>query len=116
MNNLRYFREISGATPKQLARLISVTVHTYIAFEQERMTISKDVARMIAKIYGIDEDQIFCEQSAVRSDVQNKLKTLSELEENSLLEALIGNLTDGKSKNLTDREIRKIKDSMKKDI
>lgn len=61
-NNLKIFRELSGITKKELATLLNVTVHTYTAFEQEKMSIPAVIEIMISKIYMIPVDSIYLEK------------------------------------------------------
>ena len=52
-NNLKLLRMQSGLQAKELAKLLNVTVHTYTAFEQNRMTIPEISVVMLGKIYSL---------------------------------------------------------------
>jgi len=39
LNNLAYFRELSGVTKKDISTVLKFSVHTYMAYEQERKSL-----------------------------------------------------------------------------
>ena len=45
MDNLIKLRKLANVSPKILSKLLNVTVHTYIAFEQERMIMPKEILK-----------------------------------------------------------------------
>jgi DNA-binding XRE family transcriptional regulator len=50
-------------TPKELSVLLNITVHTYIAIEQEKFSLSEEIVVMLAKIYQIPT-HLVCENNA----------------------------------------------------
>ena len=81
MNNLRYFREISGVTFKQLSKLLNVTVHTYIGFEQEKITIPLEIVVMLSKIYDISADEIFVPTEELKKSTEDTVCKYSNLDD-----------------------------------
>lgn len=112
MNNLEYFRKISGVTPKQLARLLNVSVHTYRAFEQERISISQLQLRMLGKIYSIKSDSFIISIEKVSESTINNLQQLSTLTDEQRYSVLCNNLTDGSCSTVTYRDVRKAKEKI----
>lgn len=112
MNNLAYFREVSGATPKQLARLLNVSVHTYRALEQERISILQLHLRMLGKIYSISPDSFIVSIEQVSESTLNCLQKLSTLTEEQRYSVLCNNLTDGLCSKVTYRDVRKAKEKI----
>lgn len=112
MNNLKYFRELAGVPPKHLSKLLNVTVHTYIGYEQQKITIPDEIFLMIAKIYSIDSNEIFVPQENVTDSVRETLSYYSTLDEKARLELLCSNLTDGSKTALTYRDVRKAKNEI----
>lgn len=112
MNNLRYFRDISGVTPKQLSKLLNATVHTYIGFEQEKITIPSETVVMLSKIYGISVDEIFVPTEELDRSTEDTVRKYSELDDEQRFKVLCGNLTDGEKTNVTYRDVSKIRQAI----
>jgi DNA-binding XRE family transcriptional regulator len=51
MNKVRFYREKSGMTQEEMARLLGLTKGAYALKEQERRSFSIDEAKMITKIF-----------------------------------------------------------------
>lgn len=112
MNNLAYFREISGATSKQLARLLNVSVHTYRALEQERISISRLHLQMLSKIYSVNPDSFIVSIEQISELTLDTLQNLSTLTEEQRYSVLCNNLTDGLCSKVTYRDVRKVKEKI----
>lgn len=91
-NNLKLFRDLSGVTSKELATLLNVTTHTYIAFEQEKMSIPKVLEIIIAKIYSIPVDIICLEESKVLMENLNSISKMSLLSQGKRWELMVNRL------------------------
>lgn len=113
MNNLFFFRSIAKIKSKQLAKLLNVTVHTYIGFEQERMCIPIEIQAMLSRIYGIDKMDLFCKQTLLKSETIEAVKKLSELEECELMNVIKLRLFNNRDMDINYRTIKKIKKEIK---
>lgn len=113
MNNLFFFRSIAKIKSKQLAKLLNVTVHTYIGFEQERMCIPIEIQAMLSRIYGIDKMDLFCKQTILKSETIEAVKKLSELEECELMNVIKLRLFNNRDMDINYRTIKKIKKEIK---
>jgi DNA-binding XRE family transcriptional regulator len=114
MNNLKYFREESGVEIKQLARLLNVTAHTYLGFEQEKMGMPKEIEIMLAIIYCVDQVELFCEESLIRKDSIKRVQELSYYDKNTLFDLLSARLLGSNYIAVNYRTINKVKDKIRK--
>lgn len=114
MNNLNYFRKESGIEARQIARLLNVTVHTYLGFEQEKMSIPPEIEIMLALIYCVDRAELFCEESLIRKDAVKRVQTLSNYDKNALFELLSTRLLGGCHTTVNYRTISKVKNEIRK--
>lgn len=112
MNNLKYLRELSGITPKQLAKLLNVSVHTYKALEQGRLSISKTYLQMLGKIYSVELNVFLVPIEEIGESTIEKMYRLSCLTEEQRYAVLCNNLTDGNCSNVTYRDVRKVKEKL----
>lgn len=112
MNNLKYFREISGVTSKQLSKLLNVTVHTYIGFEQEKITIPLEIVVMLSKIYDISADEIFVPKEELKKATEDTVCNYSTLDDEQRFKVLCSNLTGGEKNDVTYRDVRRIKNTI----
>lgn len=112
MNNLKYLRELSGTTPNQLAKLLNISVHSYKALEQGRLTLSKIHVLMLGKIFSIDHNIFLVPIEKIDEPTINKIHSLSSMSEEQRYEILCGNLTDGKCLKVTYRDVRKAKEKL----
>ena len=114
MNNLSYFRKASGVEVKQLARLLNVTAHTYLGFEQEKMSIPQEIEIMLAIIYCVDRTELFCEESLIRKDSIRRIQALSYYDKTALFELLSTRLLGSDHIAVNYRTINKVKDEIRK--
>lgn len=114
MNNLSYFRKESGVEVKQLARLLNVTAHTYLGFEQEKMGIPQEIEIMLAIIYCVDRTELFCEESLIRKDSIKRIQALSNYDKTALFELLSTRLLGNDHIAVNYRTINKVKDEIRK--
>ena len=84
-----------------------------MGYENERLILPKSIELMIAKMYNIEVDDIYCISDSLSKDTVANLKCVSLLEKNKQIELLIFNLTGKKSARLTYREISQIKNMYK---
>ena len=116
MNNLKYFRELADVTPKQLSKLLNVTVHTYIGFEQEKNTIPAEILLMLGKVYSIDPTEISIPQNELNTKTKTVISGYSTLTEDKKIEVFCYNLTGKRKNNLTFCDIKRIKQEITKEL
>lgn len=109
MNNLRYFRDIANVPPILLARLLNVTVHTYIAYEQEKTSMEKEIVKMLSLIYCVNELDLFAPVETINDITLQYLNNLSTLSIEDKQKELLRNLTGKESAVLNYRNINKVK-------
>ena len=114
MNNLSYFRKVSGVEIKQLARLLNVTAHTYLGFEQEKMSIPQEIEIMLAIIYCVDRTELFCEENLIREDSIKRIQALSNCDKTTLFELFSTRLLGSNHTSVNYRTINKVKDEIRK--
>ena len=112
MNNLKLFRELSGAERTHLAKLINKTTHTYLYYESGRIQCPTVCGLMVAKIYDIDVYEIFCPEKEISSKTKEKLKSYAKMDENERKKAFEFNLFESKEKKVSYRNIQKIKEAI----
>lgn len=113
MNNLRDIRDIAKIEPKFIAKLLNVTVHTYIAYEQEKMQMPPEVIKMIEIIYDIDKTALFDVDAYLHPNILKKLKELSMAE--NKYELMTFRLL-GEIKNPNYHYISKVKNQIKESL
>ena len=59
MEILTTLRCLGNIPPTFFSKLLNITVHTYIAYEQGKMSPSPEIIKMIAMLYDIDETVIY---------------------------------------------------------
>lgn len=79
MGNLLKIRLITEVFPKIIAKLLNITVHTYNAFEQGRMTPPPEVVKMIAMMYRIDESLLTAEPLCIDKHSLEKSQVITKL-------------------------------------
>jgi hypothetical protein len=113
MNNLLFFRNTAGIKPKLLAKLLNVTVHTYLGFEQEKMCIPDEIQIMLSIIYDIDKIDLFSHQSFLSSETIETIKKLSQLEEYEVMDIVKNRLFGNVGVDINYRTVKKIKKEIK---
>ncbi len=84
MNVLHEIRELTKTPPKMLSKLLSITVHSYIACEQGRMTIPAETLEMLSKMYCLDT-AVIAGTKPLNFDAKQRLKNLEKLAEEEKL-------------------------------
>ena len=115
-NNLQELRRISKLTPKELSVLLNITVHTYIAMEQEKFSFSAEIIVMLAKIYGIPTHFIFEDISINRKEIESALQKFSECEENERFSLALTSLIGENDGTHVYKKIRKVKSEILREI
>ena len=110
-NNLKLFRELSGVTAKELATLLNVTTHTYIAFEQGKMSIPKVIEVMVSKIYSIPTDNIYLNVDKILLANLKKISQMAPLSQRDRWELMINNLF-GQKISITYHTVSKLKEEI----
>ena len=108
-NNLRKFMEKSLLTPKQLSRLLNISVHTYIAMEQDKCSISTETIIMISKIYKIPSRFLFENLEKNEQEIDHAMEVFAKLEENDRFLLAMKNLTNEEVGKSIYRQIRRVK-------
>ena len=115
-NNLSELRRISMLTPKELSVLLNITVHTYIAMEQEKISFSAEIILMLAKIYGIPTHYLFEDISVNRKEIEKILRKFSECNENERFSLALTNLIGENDGTHIYKKIRKMKSEIIRQI
>lgn len=110
-NNLKLFRELSGVTAKELATLLNVTAHTYIAFEQEKMSIPKVIEIMIAKIYSIPVDNICLNVDKILLENMKSISHMAFLSQGDRWKLMVDRLF-GQQISITYHKVSKLKEEI----
>ena len=115
MDNLLKIRKLANVNPKILSKLLNVTVHTYLAFEQEKMVISFELIKMLSLIFRIDEKKIIDSSNQLEKQDKEQLIKISSLSEEEKLHYLaLGILGEGVKINY--KNISKVKNKIKNGI
>lgn len=101
---------------KVISDLINVSVYTYTSYEQGRMLVPEETKIIIKNIYDISLNELCCSINDISETTRNKLIQISHLTNQEKKEKLIYNLTKRRSKNLTYRQISKIKATIRNNI
>ena len=113
MNNLHYLRELCKAGRKELAFLINATVYTYHGYEQGRLVLPEETIWLIANIYGIDKNDILCEEEDISERTKQVLAQLSVLTKEQRWQYFIKNLTGKEKEKISYQEIEEIKSEIR---
>lgn len=113
MKNLIKIREFSQVNSKIIAKLLNITVHTYRAFEQGKMTPPPEIIRMIAMMYRID-DLVLFDSAYFDQNVINNLIKISELSQDEKYNYLASGILGEEKPNY--HNIKKVKDQIREFI
>lgn len=108
-NNLKELREASMLSPKELSILLNVTVHTYIAMEQDKFSVAPEIKVMLSKIYGIPQEYLLDGLSIKCKEVEDALNKLSICSENERFSLALTNLIGKIEDKHISKKIRKLK-------
>lgn len=92
-NNLELFREKFGLTAKQLSILLNVTVHTYKAMEQNKVSLSPEIIIMLSKIYEVPTHFLFEDMNVNISKINLASEQFVGLDEDCKFSKAFKNLT-----------------------
>lgn len=115
MEILTTLRCLAEIPLKFFSKLLNVTVHTYVAYEQGKMIPPPEIIKMIAMLYDIDSTIINSPSTIIDSSLVAKLNQLSQMnneEKYKLLSFRI--LGDDTIPNY--RNIRKVKDNIRESL
>lgn len=114
MNHLRELRDLTGTPQKMLSKLLNVTVHTYIAFEQKRMTLTPEIIVMLSMMYHVDKQMITGELS-IDNNTRTQLSMIGGMGEEEKLtfyaERLLGKHIKPTGKNIRSKK-KEIEDAL----
>lgn len=113
-NNLLLLRESSKATPKQLSRLLNISVHTYYYYEKGRMDVPYEIIMLLSLIYNIPADYVSNDDIDANDDVMESVRSLAQFDDTERYERMICNLMQSNQSKITYRNVRKIKDTFRK--
>lgn len=108
-NNLEELRVQSGLSAKELAKLLNVTVHTYIAFEQDRMTVPEIAKVMLGKIYLLPSNAMI--DKPLKLEYRQKVSELKNVPKEERWEIVVSRLF-GKIVHVSYRCVRALKEEM----
>lgn len=108
-------RQITEISPKIISKLLNVTVHTYNAYEQERMTPPPEVIKMLSMMYRIDESLLTAESVCIDEHSMAKLQVIENLSETDKLSYLSAGLL-GENTVPNYHNIRMVKDNIAKTL
>ena len=115
-NNLPELRRISKLTPKELSILLNITVHTYIALEQEKVSFSAEIVVMLAKIYKIPTHYLFEDISINWKEIDRALQQFSECDKKDRFSVALTNLIGQNDGTYVHKKIRKVKSEILREI
>lgn len=113
MDNLIKIRKFANVSPKMLSKLLNVTVHTYVAYEQGKMTPPPEIIKMIAMLYNIDEAVI--SNSYVDESLIARLDELAQMNNEDKYKLLSFRIL-GNDSVPNYRSIRTVKDNIKESL
>ena len=111
-SNLLYIRQRSNSTKKLIAKLLNVSVYTYIGYETGRLLIPNEILIMFAKVYNIPTSDLFCREEDISNATTNKLSFLSNISEAEREKQLIKNLTGSSHSNISYHGINQLKNKI----
>lgn len=115
MEILKTFRCLADIPITFFSKLLNVTVHTYLAYEQGKMIPPPEIIIMIAMLYDIDASVVIDPSYSIDSTLMTKLNQVAQMnyqEKYKLLSYRI--LGDNSVPNY--RNIRKVKNKIKDSI
>lgn len=112
MNNLKYFRELSGVQAEYLSKLLGIQKRRYLMIERETLLLESWCIFMLCKIYKIDKSLIY--KSNLQEDDIKEIKKLSTLSLEEKKRTLIFNLCGQRKNNISCAEIQEIKQTYRK--
>lgn len=116
MNNLRFLRELTGVTAKELSSLLNITVHTYYGLEKNQRDISLVYETMFMRIYRIPKKEIYCPENVISAETLIRLKELSGMDADRRYSSIVYNLCGQKNIKMTYAVVAKIKQEIEQQI
>lgn len=116
MNNLAYFRELSGVTKKDISTVLKFSVYTYMAYEQETKSLDGVTVCMLAKLYNIKPQEIFVPETELSVNTITSVCRYKDMDDETRLAELYKSLSDGELTSATYRDVRKIKEKIANSI
>lgn len=116
INNIKTFRELSGVTKKELARLLNVTVHTYSAYEVDNNAIPAVIGVMLSMIYKISIYELFCPYEQVEKKSLDYIMRLRSLETSTRFDILSYNILGNSDHKPTYHWIQEVKERIRDEI
>ncbi len=115
MKNLIELRQIAGIDAKILAKLLNITVHTYNAFEQGKMSPAPEIIIMISLMYRIDGAVLVEPSLCLSRDVTDRLLIISKLSEDEKYIYLSSGILE-KNVKPNYHNIKKVKEEIRKSL
>lgn len=112
MNNLLFFREMSGVQRSELSYFLHTSIHVYHCYEVDKVTIPDEIKRLLSKLYDAPEEELFNSEGSVTDETRAKLQNLAGLDKDQRMKRLALNLSDGKCDKLNFDQIEQIKHSI----
>lgn len=115
-NNFSYIRQKTQISQKTIAKLLNISVYTYIGYENNRLVIPEEILIMFGKLYDIPTQELICHPQLISKATENKLNELLILDDAKKECKLIKNLTGDSLKKLSYRKIKLIKENIINEI
>lgn len=105
-------RTLANVSTKMMSKLLNVTAHTYVAYEQGRMRIPKEILKMISLIFRIDESTIIDPYLVLSKLDLIQLEKISQTTEEEKLQYLASGILDA-GVAINYHNIKKVKDRIR---
>ena len=113
MEILTTLRCLGNIPPIFFSKLLNITVHTYIAYEQGKMSPPPEIIKMLAMMYDVDETVIY--NSNIDDSLTLKLNELLQMKDEDKYKLLSFRIL-GNNNIPNYRNIRKIKDTIRETL
>lgn len=111
VNNLLFFRKISGVQRCELSFFLHISVHVYHYYEVDKVAIPDEIKQLLSKLYNAPIDDLFNSEGKVSNETINKLMLLAKYDKDQRMKQLALNLSEGRYEKLRFDQIEQIKHS-----
>lgn len=113
-NNLKYLREKSSLTAKQLSTLLCLSQRNYLAMEQGIYTMLPELIIMVSRIYQIRTRIIFDDITLYEDEVEVETGKYAQLTEKERFEQALFNLIGEEPRKQYRKRLFKLRDNLNK--
>ncbi len=115
MSILLFLRNTADIPLVFFSKLLNITVYTYIAFEQGKMTPPPEIIKMLSLIYELDESVFYEPDPIINETISTKIMRLNKMNYEDKFKLLSFRILGNDSKP-TYKNIKKVKDQFIKSI